>query len=632
MYNHLQFSQLAARVVCGLLLLCCFSTTNVWGQCTNGVLYISTFTPTCPSSTPQQIASCQYAGEYSTPSVTVGNTYTFSSSVATDFITVTSADGLTSYVFGTERASWTATFSGTVRVYTHLNPACGTANVCRNLFVQCGGCLNAPSGQYPSGSFTPGCTGSAETITVAAWTGEYSLVNVTNGGVYTFRSSVVTDHITISNATGTAIYAFGVGGTAGIVFTASFTGQVRFYLHNNAACATETISRTRSVQCSPTLPVVLVPFTGNNSVCGTDVNLQDHAGAGQYANFANGYTILYNGGANTITITGTYTMEACCDRLSIYSGSTGATGTLLQQYGTLGSGSVSFTSAPGQTVSVVFTSDLSVVANGFSLTVNYSGAPVASTAPTSATASPTGICPGGSTTLTVTGGTLGTGATYQWYAGGCGVGTAVGTGASITVSPTTTTTYFARVEACGVPTACVSTTVTVGTASTDPTGITGSTTICSGSSTTLTVQGGSLGSGANWQWYSGACGTENGGTSIGSGPSITGSPSSTTTYYVRAEGTCNTTACVNVTVFVNPAAEPTVTGDNDICEGSTTTLDGGIGYNAYSWSTGETTQTIDVSTSGVYIVTVTDINGCTGFDGINVTVNANPTPTIFGDH
>ena len=83
------------------------------------------------------------------------------------------------------------------------------------------------------------------------------------------------------------------------------------------------------------------------------------------------------------------------------------------------------------------------------------------------------------------------------------------------------------------------------------------TSICPGGSATLAVRGGSLETGyGNWYWYSGngPCGTNaegNGTTSI----SVT--PSSTTIYYVRAEGGCVTTSCVSVTVVVKPL--PTIT-------------------------------------------------------------------------
>jgi len=72
--------------------------------------------------------------------------------------------------------------------------------------------------------------------------------------------------------------------------------------------------------------------------------------------------------------------------------------------------------------------------------------------------------------------------------------------------------------------------------------------LCAGSDVTLSVQGGSLGTGANWVWYAGSCG----GTSIGSGATITTTLSKTTTYYVRAEsaGACSTTSCASLQVAI----------------------------------------------------------------------------------
>ncbi len=70
---------------------------------------------------------------------------------------------------------------------------------------------------------------------------------------------------------------------------------------------------------------------------------------------------------------------------------------------------------------------------------------------------------------------------------------------------------------------------------------------CTPTPITLTESGGSLGYGAQWVWYAGGCGT---GASIGTGTTITVEPTTSTAYFVRAEGTCNTTACVGATVNV----------------------------------------------------------------------------------
>jgi Lectin C-type domain/Ig-like domain CHU_C associated len=85
-----------------------------------------------------------------------------------------------------------------------------------------------------------------------------------------------------------------------------------------------------------------------------------------------------------------------------------------------------------------------------------------------------------------------------------------------------------------------------------PTSISGASTVCSGTTTTLTQVGGSLAPGAVYQWYSGSCG----GTFLGNGNSITVTPSGTTTYFVRASGTCNTTPCASFAVSANTA--PTI--------------------------------------------------------------------------
>ncbi len=69
-----------------------------------------------------------------------------------------------------------------------------------------------------------------------------------------------------------------------------------------------------------------------------------------------------------------------------------------------------------------------------------------STSPTIATV-PGTVCPNTNTTLTASGGVAGGGTVY-WYSGANGTGTALGTGNSIVVAPTSTTTYYARRQGC----------------------------------------------------------------------------------------------------------------------------------------------------------------------------------------
>jgi hypothetical protein len=114
--------------------------------------------------------------------------------------------------------------------------------------------------------------------------------------------------------------------------------------------------------------------------------------------------------------------------------------------------------------------------------------------------------------------------------------------------------------------------------------------VCQGMSSTLSVTG-SLGSATAWKWYSGSCG----GTLVGTGESITVSPTEATTYYVRGEGGCATSgaACSEVSVAVNPLETPSVTitssdADNKICFGTeviftATPQNTGDGTVTYTW-------------------------------------------------
>ena len=50
-------------------------------------------------------------------------------------------------------------------------------------------------------------------------------------------------------------------------------------------------------------------------------------------------------------------------------------------------------------------------------------------------------------------------------------------------------------------------------------------------------------------------------------------------------------------------------------------LDAGAGYSTYTWSTGEITQTISVTNSGTYSVSVVTSVGCVGADTINISID-----------
>jgi len=107
-------------------------------------------------------------------------------------------------------------------------------------------CTSASYGQYPSSTYTPSCGSGFGSITTCGYRGEYSVVSVTTGNSYTFRSSISTDYITIANSSNVAL----VYGTGDQTWVATYDGTVRFYTHTGSACGNAGGCMTRSVSCT----------------------------------------------------------------------------------------------------------------------------------------------------------------------------------------------------------------------------------------------------------------------------------------------------------------------------------------------------------------------------------------------
>ncbi|MCR9173486.1 MAG: gliding motility-associated C-terminal domain-containing protein [bacterium] len=285
-----------------------------------------------------------------------------------------------------------------------------------------------------------------------------------------------------------------------------------------------------------------------------------------------------------------------------------------------------YTVSPGSTTTYYVSSGTGICASPrVPVTVTVDPAP---TPPTLANNGP--LCIGDDLNLTAN--TI-SGATYSW--------TGPNSFSSSNEDPTITGvtaaaagTYNCTVTVAGCTSTAASTTVSVNTPSTAPTSITGTTDICEGASTTLTLSGGSAGTGATPQWYSGSCGSA----VIGSNNTLNVSPTATTTYYVAYSGACNTTSCASVTVNVTPApGSPAWTTPGSVCEAAgtidlSTTITGATGG---TWSgSGVSGSTFDpTGLSGNINVTYTTGTGsCTDqlTQTISVTPQADPSWTSPG--
>ncbi|HZV69073.1 MAG TPA: gliding motility-associated C-terminal domain-containing protein [Saprospiraceae bacterium] len=214
---------------------------------------------------------------------------------------------------------------------------------------------------------------------------------------------------------------------------------------------------------------------------------------------------------------------------------------------------------------------------------------------------PVSICEGTSILLTATGGTMTN--QYVWSNGQ--------NGPNNNVTPFITTTYTVTVTVNGCS-ATDNVTVTVNPAPSVNAGA--DVQICSGESTDLDATG----TGGTYMWSNGQ-----------NGQTITVSPLNTTTYIVTITDlgcTATDNVVVNV-VNVNAA----ITGDDDICEGTSVSLQAS-GGTSYDWSTGASGSNIMV-TPGVtttYSVTVTQGN-CSDVASVQIVVNPVPVAGVSPD-
>lgn len=135
--------------------------------------------------------------------------------------------------------------------------------------------------------------------------------------------------------------------------------------------------------------------------------------------------------------------------------------------------------------------------------------------------------------------------------------------------------------------------------------------ICNGQPVTLST----VGSYSSYSWSNGSI--------------IATSIANTTGTYsviVQDANGCLDTANTNViasNISVN------ITGDTVLCSGETSTLTAS-GGSSYIWNTSETTNSINVNSSGNYFASSTNANGCSDADTISV-ANSNFTPGLTGD-
>ncbi|MBC7695450.1 MAG: hypothetical protein H7141_08410, partial [Burkholderiales bacterium] len=185
------------------------------------------------------------------------------------------------------------------------------------------------------------------------------------------------------------------------------------------------------------------------------------------------------------------------------------------------------------------------------------------------------------------------------------------TGLTAAPCPTATSNYTATMTEsnCGGTTSTFSSAVQV---SVTPTAtlvaVANPTSICSGSSATLTASGA-----ASYTWNPGAI----------TGASVSVSPTVTTVYTVTGtNGSCTSTSTLNLLVQPSPTITAVVTA-TAICPGSSATL-AAFGAITYTWNPGALAGPVAVvspSATTIYTVTGTNISGCSSTQTVTLVVS-----------
>ena len=215
------------------------------------------------------------------------------------------------------------------------------------------------------------------------------------------------------------------------------------------------------------------------------------------------------------------------------------------------------------------------------------------------------FCNGSSTTLDAGAGF----ASYKWILNGSGI---VGTNQKLQVfaagnyTVTVTNAFGCAATSPGVTTIVLPLPVP---------SIAGNSIVCPAGTVTLTASP----AGAGYLWSLGGATTQ----------SIVVSTAGTYSVTVTGVNGCSANASKVITAGTTPPT-PTITGVLSVCSGNTTILNAGTGYAGYLWSPGgATSQSITVSTGGVYTVTVSNAGGCTASANATVVV-ATAVPAVPG--
>ncbi len=490
---------------------------------------------------------------------------------------------------------------GTAAVTALQSPACATPPPFEYLWAPGGQTTSAISNLCPG---TYSCTLSRWCKPVQTQT-----VLITGGGTVSVTATSTPDSCaknvgvaTANVSTGTApyTYAWSPSGGTNASATGLSSGNYSVTVTSSNGCTAVT---TVSVSATGSLTAAAGP---SSTICAGQTASINGSGGGNYL-WSNGqttaainvtppatttYTLVVSSGGCKDTAFATVSVNAlpvanalgstiCAGQTTALNASGG--GTYLWSNGNTNS-SINISPTTNTTYSVVVTLNGCSDTAAASVTVNPLPVVIISNST---------ICIGDAVTITATGG-----GTYSWSTGA--------TTASISTTPAATSSYSVLVTDVQ---GCSTTAMDTVFVAPPPVALATSATICSGQSVSLAASGG-----GNYSWSNG-----------NTNSSISVTPTATSNYSVVVSiGSCRDTAYSSVLVNQSPVVSLGL--DPTICVGQSVSLDAGNPGASYVWSTGQITQTIDVSAVGNYWVIVA-LNNCLDMD--TVTVVTAPVIQLF---
>ncbi len=368
-----------------------------WSQCINTTLYPSTpiIINSCSSGT---ITTCNWAQEYSELTFNTTGNFTFSSSISTDFLTLTTAANVV-VAFGVQPLSANIPSTGGYRLHVSNNSACGTDNNCRVTSYACAlPCTGTPVAGSTQANYATICT---------ATNVSFSLVGSTAATGITYQWQTSPNGTTWTNASGALNNTY-----SQLVSSTSYYRCI-------VACGSFT---------SASNPIVV--NLGGTPNGGTTLEDNSYVCAGSYVNFS------LSGASNWTGMT--YQWESSNIGTGGWSGISGQTGvTMLKQVNASKYDRCILTCG-------------SFTASSSSILVTVAGVPTGGTT----VASGSTPCGGGSVMYSLSGSSTTYGLAYQWQSSlnGTTWTNLSGQTLSTTTQNVSTSTYFRCLLSCGTST------------------------------------------------------------------------------------------------------------------------------------------------------------------------------------